>query len=102
MRISDWSSDVCSSDLLPQRCIVGLMRGTLLLLLTAIGSVVAAQGTITVTGQVTDSEKSPLIGASVVEKGTTNGVITDADRSEESRDGTESVRTGRFRWSQDH
>lgn len=64
---------------LPQRCIVGLMRGTLLLLLTAIGSVVAAQGTITVTGQVTDSEKSPLIGASVVEKGTTNGVITDAD-----------------------
>jgi TonB-linked SusC/RagA family outer membrane protein len=34
---------------------------------------------ITVSGQVTDKDGSPLIGATVLEKGTTNGVITDAD-----------------------
>ena len=34
---------------------------------------------ITVSGQVTDEDGSPLIGATVLEKGTTNGVITDAD-----------------------
>ena len=35
--------------------------------------------TITVTGIVTDSEREPVIGANVVEKGTTNGVSTDLD-----------------------
>ncbi|WP_071147522.1 SusC/RagA family TonB-linked outer membrane protein [Bacteroides ihuae] len=34
---------------------------------------------ITVTGQVTDSQNQSIIGGSVLEKGTTNGVITDLD-----------------------
>lgn len=34
---------------------------------------------ITVTGTVTDVEKSPIIGASVVQSGTTNGTMTDLD-----------------------
>lgn len=34
---------------------------------------------IKVTGKVTDSQSEPLIGVSVVVKGTTNGCITDVD-----------------------
>ena len=35
--------------------------------------------TITVTGLVVDAMGEPVIGASVVEKGTTNGIVTDID-----------------------
>ena len=42
------------------------------------GLSVSAQ-TGTVTGNITDSEGFPVIGASVVVKGTTNGVISDVD-----------------------
>ena len=42
------------------------------------GLSVSAQ-TGTVTGNITDSEGFPVIGASVVVKGTTNGVISDMD-----------------------
>lgn len=35
-----------------------------------------AQDRVTVTGRLTDSAQAPLIGASVIEKGTTNGVTT--------------------------
>ena len=34
---------------------------------------------ITVSGKVTDSDQEPIIGASVIEKGTSNGMITDMD-----------------------
>ena len=33
----------------------------------------------TVTGVVVDANGEPIIGASVVEKGTTNGIVTDMD-----------------------
>lgn len=39
----------------------------------------ALQGTVTVTGTVTDENGEPLIGASVFVKGTTEGAITDID-----------------------
>ena len=39
----------------------------------------ASQGTVTVTGTVTDENGEPLIGASVFVKGTTEGAITDLD-----------------------
>ena len=38
-----------------------------------------AQGTTTVTGSVYDQTDEPIIGASVVLKGTTKGVTTDID-----------------------
>ena len=38
-----------------------------------------AQNKITVTGSVSDSTQEPLVGASVVVKGTTQGVVTDID-----------------------
>lgn len=48
-----------------------------LLMLFLSTSVFAQQ--ITVSGKVTDSSQEPIIGASVVEKGTSNGMITDMD-----------------------
>ncbi|MDR1556026.1 MAG: TonB-dependent receptor [Tannerellaceae bacterium] len=42
-------------------------------------SEMAAQGSITIRGTVTDTSGEPLIGVNVVEKGTTNGQITDID-----------------------
>lgn len=38
-----------------------------------------AQGSVKVTGKVVDNQNEPMIGVSIVEKGTTNGVITDLD-----------------------
>ena len=49
----------------------------MLLCLLPLGGVVHAQN-ITVTGTVTDSI-GPVIGASVIQKGTTNGAVTDVD-----------------------
>ena len=43
------------------------------------GSITAsAQGWVTVTGKVIDELNSPMVGVSVIEKGTQNGVMTDA------------------------
>lgn len=38
-----------------------------------------AQGSVKVTGKVVDNMGEPMIGVSILEKGTTNGVITDID-----------------------
>ncbi|MDR2914590.1 MAG: TonB-dependent receptor [Tannerella sp.] len=43
------------------------------------GVVEIAQQSITITGTVTDNQGDPVIGANVVEKGTTNGTSTDMD-----------------------
>ena len=51
---------------------------TLILLLCIFSICVHAQH-ITVSGTVTDTQDNPLIGASVLVVGTTNGVITDLD-----------------------
>lgn len=42
-------------------------------------SFVLAQGPVKVTGKVVDGMGEPMIGVSILEKGTTNGVITDID-----------------------
>ena len=42
-------------------------------------SFVLAQGPVKVTGKVVDNMGEPMIGVSILEKGTTNGVITDID-----------------------
>ena len=57
------------------------MIGTALaMLLILAGSLSAsAQGQLKVTGKVTDELNAPMVGVSVIEKGTQNGVITDGD-----------------------
>ena len=57
------------------------MIGTALaMLLILAGSFSAsAQGKLTVTGKVIDELKSPMVGVSVIEKGTQNGVMTDGN-----------------------
>ncbi len=54
------------------------MRTMLVMLLAAFTMGLSAQ-TVTLTGNVTDTTGEAVIGASVLEKGTTNGVITDLD-----------------------
>ena len=55
------------------------MRILFLILLTLSAGIVSAQG-ISVSGTLTDAESGEaLIGATIVEKGTTNGTITDID-----------------------
>ena len=49
----------------------------LLLMVVGIGGVLAQ--TSTVRGRVVDATGVPIIGASVVEKGTTHGTVTDVD-----------------------
>ena len=44
-----------------------------------IASVRGVQQTITVTGNIVDSNGEPIIGASILEDGTTNGIVTDLD-----------------------
>ncbi|WP_373720264.1 carboxypeptidase-like regulatory domain-containing protein, partial [Bacteroides heparinolyticus] len=44
-----------------------------------ISAVAEQQQTITVNGLVVDATGEPIIGASVVEKGTSNGIVTDLD-----------------------
>lgn len=56
-----------------------IIRKHLLLYILLCLSVVSYAQNIQLTGLVTDAANEPVIGASVVEKGTTNGVITDFD-----------------------
>lgn len=50
----------------------------IIMLLVCIVCGVAAQGNI-VTGTVVDNSGEPVIGANVLEKGTTNGTVTDTE-----------------------
>src|SRR3546814_2418010 len=75
MRISDWSSDVCSSDLTQQRFAIRLALRDLL-------------------------PRSPVVEAT--EAGVVNRMRTELHRSEERRVGKECVSTCRSRWSPYH
>src|SRR3546814_7811864 len=86
MRISDWSSDVCSSDLTsPARLAFGDSTAS-----------TSSDGPM-----FTRPRNKEATAAS----NSSRPAIKDAggkDRSEERRVGKECVRTGRSRWSQDH
>lgn len=56
-----------------------LRSGMLLMLMLLFASAVLAQSTYNVSGRVLDKNSQPLIGATVVEKGTQNGTTTDFD-----------------------
>src|SRR3712207_3959665 len=52
---------------------------TLLLLMMVSTAAMWAQGSLKITGKVVDNNNEPMIGVSVIEKGTNNGSITDLD-----------------------
>ena len=57
-----------------------MIGSALAMLIILAGSLTAsAQGQLKVTGKVLDELNAPMIGVSVVEKGTQNGVMTDAE-----------------------
>lgn len=47
------------------------------LLMVSVIPLISAQGLVKVTGRVFGQQKEPLIGASILERGTSNGTITD-------------------------
>lgn len=57
------------------------MKKTLLTLLLALSCFAIASAQRTISGKVTESNGDPLIGASVLVKGTTTGTVTDTDGS---------------------
>src|SRR3546814_18285563 len=85
MRISDWSSDVCSSDLLE--------RGQL--------APVHCKLPFAVAQQAEREARFVLNGTTAVERAAQVGGLC-ANRSEERRVGKECVRTCRSRWSPYH
>ena len=56
-----------------------LMKMTTIALSLLVGWSLAAQQRVTVSGVVVDDQNEPMIAAGVVQKGTTNGTITDLD-----------------------
>ena len=55
------------------------MGRLLLIMLLLVPLCVDAQTLTTITGSVKDSQGEPLVGATVMQKGTSNGTITDLD-----------------------
>lgn len=55
------------------------MKHKFIVMLFALFSAVCAMAEVQVSGVVLDSQKEPVIGASVLEKGTSNGTVTDYD-----------------------
>src|SRR3546814_12215043 len=95
MRISDWSSDVCSSDLFDE---VGLdVELTLFADYLASIDAMAAGELDAVTQTLNDTMASVAFGSEQVIV-----VVNDNSRSEERRVGKECVSTCRSRWSPHH
>src|SRR3546814_14342855 len=100
MRISDWSSDVCSSDLVLLRRILGELDG-------AVGAPVEPLRVLLDPGMVgraldgdVEGDLQPVLGGRVRQAGEVVEVAElRMDRSEERRVGKECVSKCRSRWS---
>src|SRR3546814_15516529 len=109
MRISDWSSDVCSSDLILyigkarslRKRVTSYTKPTGLSI--RIQRMVRQVATVEVTTTHTEAE-ALLLEANMVNRlqPPFNVLLKDDKRSEERRVGKECVSTCRFRWSQYH
>src|SRR3546814_14152313 len=118
MRISDWSSDVCSSDLRhpTQRFAIGVFErrpGKRLITVgadCAVGKMYTAlaierelrRRSIAADFRATGQTGILIVGAGVSVDAVISDFVAAAARSEERRVGKECVRTGRSRWSQEH
>src|SRR3546814_12301709 len=100
MRISDWSSDVCSSDLKPEGCVLVLDCRC-----------VNQKGETVITGQAEvrapcEKVRRPRLALPDVRVATHDGyrrlIEQTQDRSEERRVGKECVSTCRSQWSPYH
>src|SRR3546814_2439193 len=89
MRISDWSSDVCSSDLL-----VDASQGSILD--RQIKAQTQLSDRLLGSGKARKHLRQPLVGIGQISFRTSRD---DRNRSEERRVGKECVRTCRTRWS---
>src|SRR3546814_11011998 len=114
MRISDWSSDVCSSDLLyrldPDGSLTEILHG----LTTSNGAAFSPDGatfyhadtpTHAIRAYDVDKTAGTLAGGRLFhqfEHGNGRPAGGAVDRSEERRVGKECVSTGRYRWSAYH
>src|SRR3546814_20301060 len=100
MRISDWSSDVCSSDLIPQIAVKMADSGASVFVVDKKGHAVPRSIRL---GEMQGDKWVVLEGLRPGEKIVTNGVQkVMAGRSEERRVGKECVSTCRSRWSTYH
>src|SRR3546814_13076289 len=103
MRISDWSSDVCSSDLagagkLQVERLQALLRKTR----PDIAQRIIAGRLPLECRWSRDVGSAPGVREETVHLGSDIGVCSAGDRSEERRVGKECVRTCRLRWSPYH
>src|SRR3546814_20595880 len=97
MRISDWSSDVCSSDLTPR------LRGLLLvsLAVAAAGAMVIVNTVVYVQGRLGGDDTDTALAMAAFGGGSMLAALL-LPRSEERRVGKECVSTCRSRWSPYH
>src|SRR3546814_19743620 len=102
MRISDWSSDVCSSDL------QGVGRMNALVTPTARGEISCTQATLMALDEAMGLDPSVLVFGEDVADPEGGGIVgataglSAKYRSEERRVGKECVSTCRSRWSPYH
>src|SRR3546814_12701779 len=97
MRISDWSSDVCSSDLMPGRIPVSARRLEIRGIALARGvKVKAVTARLQASDRCLDQHPVPCLAERHFPDRFAFGV-----RSEERRVGKECVSTCRYRWSPD-
>src|SRR3546814_17146407 len=97
MRISDWSSDVCSSDLIPlsQVADIGIVEGPPAIMREA------AQRRVVIQANVRDRDMGGFV-AEAQQAVASQVQLPAGYRSEERRVGKECVSTCRSRWSPDH
>src|SRR3546814_13902815 len=98
MRISDWSSDVCSSDLVAERTLLGagLQDGGLARLMAAWAANFAALDQVQAIVELVFELGGEFAARAGIE------IIGAHQRSEERRVGKECVSTCRSRWSPYH
>src|SRR3546814_12466913 len=99
MRISDWSSDVCSSDLIKEKT-----HGSKDSLGTLFQSIEAINSVIALTGPQADKFNSILqdMANKAGETDRAFAKMNKSERSEERRVGKECVSTCRSRWEPTH
>src|SRR3546814_15054228 len=94
MRISDWSSDVCSSDLIGLRAFTSINIPFI-----HEGGLMGIGFSLLVVGL---AALNLTLDFDAIERGVANGAPKIMERSEERRVGKERVRTCRSRWSPLH